>query len=42
MDEIIRTKAGLLINMDGFLYRGNNVLVGVLEFVAWLKANDKQ
>ncbi|HOD92546.1 MAG TPA: HAD-IIA family hydrolase [Clostridia bacterium] len=42
MEEIIRNKDGFIIDMDGVLYHGNNILQGALEFVDWLKDNDKK
>lgn len=27
--------------MDGVIYHGNRILPGVVEFIDWLKANDK-
>lgn len=37
----IRKKQGFIIDMDGVLYHGNRLLPGVIEFVAWLRANNK-
>lgn len=42
MNEIIRNKEGFIIDMDGVLYHGNRLLEGALEFVDWLKANNKK
>ena len=42
MNEIIKNKDGFIIDMDGVLYHGNNILTGALEFVDWLKANKKK
>ena len=42
MNEIIKNKEAFIIDMDGVLYHGNNVLEGALEFVDWLKANNKK
>ncbi|NLF60037.1 MAG: TIGR01457 family HAD-type hydrolase, partial [Lentisphaerae bacterium] len=41
MDKI-REKKAFICDMDGVLYHGNDVLPGVHEFIAWLKANDKK
>lgn len=39
--EIIRQKQGFIIDMDGVLYHGNNLLPGAKDFVNWLKAESK-
>src|SRR5438552_18471827 len=31
-----------LIDLDGVIYRGNELLPGAKEFIAWLKANNKK
>ncbi|TMC24523.1 MAG: hypothetical protein E6J33_00970 [Chloroflexi bacterium] len=31
-----------LIDLDGVIYRGNELLLGAKEFIAWLKANNKK
>ena len=31
-----------LIDLDGVIYRGNELLPGAKEFVAWLEANNKK
>ena len=41
MDKI-RQKKAFICDMDGVLYHGNDLLPGVHEFIAWLKANDKK
>ena len=38
MDKI-RQKKAFICDMDGVLYHGNDLLPGVHEFIAWLKAN---
>jgi NagD protein len=35
-------KRGFICDMDGVIYHGNHLLPGVLEFVNWLKAEDKK
>ena len=39
--ENIINKKGFIIDMDGVLYHGNNLLPGALKFVNWLKENNK-
>jgi NagD protein len=39
---IIRGKKGFIIDMDGVLYHGNKLLPGVIEFVNWLKQENKK
>lgn len=41
MDEL-RTRKGFICDMDGVIYHGNKLLPDVLEFVAWLKRENKQ
>lgn len=38
----IREKSGFIIDMDGVLYHGNKLLPGVIEFVEWLKSENKK
>ena len=40
MDKI-RQKKGFIIDMDGVIYHGNNLLPGAEEFVKWLIKNEK-
>lgn len=40
--EQLRSKKGFICDMDGVIYRGNTLLPGVKEFVAWLEKNDKR
>ena len=40
--EILRQKQGFIIDMDGVLYHGNNLLPGAKDFVDWLKSENKQ
>lgn len=35
-------KSGFISDMDGVIYHGNHLLPGVLEFVNWLKTENKQ
>jgi len=42
MIEKIRSKTGFICDMDGVIYHGNQVLDGVIEFVAWLKQEKKK
>ncbi len=39
--EDIINKNGFIIDMDGVIYHGNNLLSGALKFVNWLKSEDK-
>ena len=38
LDQLLAKKA-FICDMDGVIYRGNQILPGVLQFVEWLKAN---
>ena len=38
----LRTKCGFLCDMDGVLYHGNRLLPGVVDFVNWLKRENKK
>ncbi|ORX88961.1 HAD-superfamily hydrolase [Basidiobolus meristosporus CBS 931.73] len=40
--EKIRNKKAFICDMDGVIYRGNNLLKGVKEFVDWLKRENKK
>jgi NagD protein len=40
--ENVRRKMGFIIDMDGVVYHGNRLLPGTLEFLAWLRANNKK
>lgn len=40
--ESLRSKKGFLCDMDGVIYKGNNLLPGVKEFVKWLYQEKKQ
>ena len=40
--NILRSKKGFICDMDGVIYRGNTLLPGVKEFVAWLEQNGKR
>lgn len=39
--ESLRSKQGFICDMDGVIYHGNRLLPGVVEFLDWLKKNDK-
>jgi NagD protein len=39
--EIIRSKKAFIIDMDGVIYHGNQLLRGAAEFVEWLGQNGK-
>lgn len=38
----IRSKNAIISDMDGVIYHGNKLLPGVLEFVEWLKSENKK
>ena len=38
----LRAKKGFICDMDGVIYRGNQLLPGVREFVEWLVREDKK
>src|SRR5665648_190074 len=40
--EKIRNKSGFICDMDGVIYHGNKILDGVMEFVSWLKEENKK
>ena len=40
--NILRSKKGFICDMDGVIYRGNQLLPGVKEFVEWLNKEDKK
>ena len=40
--ESLRSKKGFLCDMDGVIYKGNQLLPGVTEFVAWLYRENKE
>jgi NagD protein len=40
--DTIRRKTGFIIDMDGVVYHGNQLLPGTLEFLAWLEAQKKK
>jgi NagD protein len=37
----LRSKGAFIIDMDGVIYHGNQLLRGALEFVQWMEANNK-
>jgi NagD protein len=39
--EQIRSKQAFIIDMDGVIYHGNQILKGALEFVDWMETNGK-
>jgi len=39
--ELIRAKKAFIIDMDGVIYHGNQLLKGAKEFVLWLEENNK-
>ena len=39
--EHIKSKTGFIIDMDGVMYHGNNILPGVNEFLKWLEDTGK-
>ena len=40
--EALQSKKGFLCDMDGVIYKGNQLLPGVTEFVAWLYRENKE
>lgn len=38
----IRNKAGFIIDMDGVIYHGNQLIPGVTEFIRWLETQKKK
>lgn len=40
--ELLRSKKGFLCDMDGVIYKGNQLLPGVKEFVEWLYRENKK
>jgi NagD protein len=40
--DIIKGKAGFIIDMDGVIYHGNRLLPGVTEFLSWLETSGKK
>ncbi len=40
--EVIRNKQGFISDMDGVIYHGNKLLPGVVEFINWLKKENKK
>jgi NagD protein len=37
--ERLRGKSGFICDMDGVIYKGNELLPGVKEFIGWLNRN---
>jgi NagD protein len=40
--EIVRGKPGFIIDMDGVIYHGNQLIPGVMDFIQWLEAKKKK
>ena len=40
--EQLRQKKGFICDMDGVIYRGNQLISGVKEFVDWLYREEKE
>lgn len=40
--EVIRSKSGFIIDMDGVIYHGNILLPGIPEFLRWLEESGKK
>ena len=38
----LQDKKAFISDMDGVIYHGNNLLPGAIEFINWLKENDKK
>lgn len=38
----VRSKAGFIIDMDGVIYHGNQLIPGVSDFIAWLEQQKKK
>jgi len=38
----VRNKAGFIIDMDGVIYHGNQLIPGVTDFIAWLERQKKK
>jgi len=39
-DTPVQTKRGILCDMDGVIYHGNQILPGTRDFIAWLRKTD--
>ena len=37
----LHDKTAFISDMDGVIYHGNNLLPGAIEFINWLKENNK-
>jgi len=42
LSDLLASKSGFICDMDGVVYHGNRLLPGALEFVQWLKMQDKR
>jgi 5'-nucleotidase len=40
--EQVRRKVGFIVDMDGVIYHGNQLISGVVEFIRWLDAEKKK
>ena len=38
----LHDKTAFISDMDGVIYHGNNLLPGAIEFINWLKENNKK
>ena len=38
----LQDKTAFISDMDGVIYHGNNLLPGEIEFINWLKENNKK
>ena len=38
----LKDKKAFISDMDGVIYHGNNLLPGAIEFINWLKDNNKK
>ena len=40
--DLLRKKKGFICDMDGVIYHGDHLLPGALDFVDWLKNENKK
>ena len=40
--DSLREKSGFICDVDGVIYHGDCILPGALEFIDWLKIEDKK
>ncbi len=38
----VRSKPGFIIDMDGVIYHGNQLIPGATEFIGWLEKQGKK